>query len=82
VPGDDAAAWQEILADRIRGREGIVKKAAGNEAAVLGIDEPFVQGGANRHRESAAHLAVKQGWVPPRSSARRMVAIDSASAGP
>ena len=30
---------------------------------VLGVGELFVQGGADRHREAAAHLAVEQGRV-------------------
>jgi hypothetical protein len=44
------------LRDHRRGRQGIIQKAAGDEAAVLGIDEPFVQGGADRHGEAAAHF--------------------------
>ena len=51
------------LRDHRGGRQGIVQKAAGDEAAVLDMDEPFVQGRTDRHGESAAHLAVEQGRV-------------------
>ena len=51
------------LRDHLGCRQGIVQKPAGYEAAVLGTDEPFVQGRTDCHGESAAHLAVEQGWV-------------------
>ena len=45
------------------GRQGIVQEAAGDATAVLVINEPFVEGGSDRHREPAVHLAVEQGRV-------------------
>jgi hypothetical protein len=45
------------------GRHGIISKAAGEEIAVVAIDEALEQGRTDGHRKSAAHLPVEQGGV-------------------
>src|SRR5215470_5437736 len=57
VTGDGVSWMQDLqLRDHQGCRQGIVQKTAGEKAAVLGIDEPFVQGGTDRHSESTADL--------------------------
>src|SRR5437660_11040642 len=53
------AVQHEQIGHHARGWYGIIGKASGKKTAAFVVNKSFIEGGADRHRKSAAHLAVE-----------------------
>ena len=53
------AVQHDQIGHHARGWYGIIGKASGKKTAAFVVNKSFIEGGADRHRKSAAHLAVE-----------------------